>query len=88
MLLVVRFIYHCFHVVVYHGAAVINKFLIKFACKMFKPTSSSSSSMVDTLWTVNFCIFFVLTKKLKPKIQITLPEKKFRVRILPWLQFD
>ena len=38
-----------------------NKFSIKFAGKMFKPTSSSISSMVDTLWTVNFCIFFVLT---------------------------
>ena len=55
---------------------------------MFKPTSSSISSMVGTLWAVNFCIFFILTQKLKPKIQITRPEKKFRVRILPWLQFD
>ena len=65
-----------------------NKFSIKFAGKMFKPTGSSISSMVGTLWTVSFCIFFVLTQKLKPKIQITRPEKKFRVRILPWLQFD
>ena len=38
-----------------------NKFSIKFVCKMFKPTSSSISSMVGALWTVNFCIFFVLT---------------------------
>ena len=38
-----------------------NKFSIKFAGKMFKPTSSSISSMVGALWTVNFCIFFVLT---------------------------
>ena len=59
-----------------------NKFSIKFAGKMFKPTSSSISSMVGTFWTVNFCIFFVLTQKLKPQ------EKKFCVRILPWLQFD
>ena len=38
-----------------------NKLSIKFAGKMFKPTSSSISSMVGTLWTVNFCMFFVLT---------------------------
>ena len=31
-----------------------NKLSIKFAGKMFKPTSSSISSMVGTLWTVNF----------------------------------
>ena len=38
-----------------------NKFSIKFTGKMFKPISSSISSMVGALWTVNFCIFFVLT---------------------------
>ena len=38
-----------------------NKFSIKFAGKIFKPTSSSISSMVGPLWTVNVCIFFVLT---------------------------
>ena len=38
-----------------------NKFSITFAGKMFKPTNSSISSMVGALWTVNFCIFFVLT---------------------------
>ena len=37
-----------------------NKFSIKFAGKMFKPTSLSISSMVGALWTVKFCIFFVL----------------------------
>ena len=37
-----------------------NKFSIKFAGKMFKPTSSSTLSMVRTLWTVNVCIYFVL----------------------------
>ena len=59
LLLVVRFIHHCFHVVVY--LAAVTKFSIKFDVKMFKPTSSSISSMVGTLWTVNVCIFFVLT---------------------------
>ena len=60
-LLVVRSIHHCFHVVVYLAAA--NKFSIKFAGKMFKPTSSSILSIIGTLWTVIFflCIFFVLT---------------------------
>ena len=38
-----------------------NKFSIKFAGKMFKPTSSSISLMAGALCTVNFCIFFVLT---------------------------
>ena len=38
-----------------------NKFSIKFAGKMFKPTSSSISSMVGALWTINFYIFFALT---------------------------
>ena len=42
-----------------------NKFSIKFAGKMLenilKTTSSSVSSIVGTLWTVHFCIFFVLT---------------------------
>ena len=41
-----------------HGG---NKFSKKFAGKMFKPTSSSISSMVGALWTANFCLFFVLT---------------------------
>ena len=31
-----------------------NKFSITFAGKMFKPTSSSISSMVGALWTVKF----------------------------------
>ena len=48
---------------------------------MFEPTTSSIVSMVGTLWTINFCIFFVLTQKLRPKIQITRPEKKTEVRI-------
>ena len=38
-----------------------NKFSIKFADKMFKPTSSSILSMVGALWPVKFYIFFVLT---------------------------
>ena len=45
LLLVVRFIHHCFHVVV-SSCLGGNKFSIKFAGKMFKPTSSSISSMV------------------------------------------
>ena len=49
LLLVVGFIHHCFHVVVYL-AAVTNS-SINFAGKMFKPTSSSTSSMVGTLLT-------------------------------------
>ena len=65
-----------------------NKLLIESAGKTFKPTTSSISSMVVTLWTVIFCIFFVLTYKLKLKIQITRHEKKISVWILPWLQFD
>ena len=47
---------------------------------MFKPTSSSISSMVGALWSVNVYIFFVLTSKLKPKIQITRPRKNFAHR--------
>ena len=38
LLLVVRFINHCFHVVVVYFAAG-NKFSIKFAGKIFKPTT-------------------------------------------------
>ena len=57
-----RFIHHCFHVVVYPGLSRGGKkFSVKFAGKIFKPTSSSISSMVGALWTVNFCLFFVLT---------------------------
>ena len=36
-----------------------NKFSIKFAGKMFEPTSSPILSMVGALWTVNFCFSFV-----------------------------
>ena len=38
-----------------------NKFSIKFADKMFKPTTSSILSMVGALWPVKFYIFFVFT---------------------------
>ena len=38
-----------------------NKFSIKFADKISKPTSSSILSMVGALWPVKFYIFFVLT---------------------------
>ena len=54
-----------------------NKFSTKCSGKMFKRTGSSTLSMVGTLWTVTVCIFFVLTQKLKPKIQITAPRFNF-----------
>ena len=44
-----------------------NKFLITFAGKMFKPTSSSISSMVSALWTVNFLHFLCFDVKIKAK---------------------
>ena len=65
-----------------------NKFSIKFAGKMFKPTSSSISSMVGTLWTVSFLHFLCFDVKLKAKNSNNPPQEKIRVRILPWLQFD
>ena len=65
-----------------------NKFSKKFASKMFKPTSSSISSIVGALWTVNFLHFLCFDVKFKAKNSITCPEKKFRARILPWPQFN
>ena len=53
-----------------------NKFSIKFAGKMRKATSSSISSMVGTLSTVNVCIFFVLTQKFKAKNSNSPPREK------------
>ena len=38
-----------------------NKFSIKFAVKMFKPTRSFISASVGTYGLYIFCIFFVLT---------------------------
>ena len=63
-----------------------NKVSIKFAGKTFKPTSFVY--FINGRYFMDSCIFFVLTYKLKPKIQITRTGKKIPLRILPWLQFD
>ena len=58
-----------------------NKFSIKFTAKMFKPTSSSISSMVGALWTVNFLYFLCFDVKIKAKNSNNPPrEKKFAHR--------
>ena len=62
-----------------------NKFSIKFAGKMFKPTSSSISSMVGALWTVSFLHFLCFDVKIKAKNSNNPPRES--ARILPWKQF-
>ena len=53
-----------------------NKFSIKFAGKMFKPTSWSISSMVGALWTVNFVHFLCFDVEIKAKNSNNPPKKK------------
>ena len=53
-----------------------NKFSIKFAGKMFKPTTSSISSMVGTLWAVSFLHFLYFDAKIEAQNSNNPPREK------------